>query len=244
MDEIEPPQPSRGKNLLGCLVLGVIVLVLIGLILPVININGHEPSRKMQCGKIQSQLIGALVAYTTTENLETWVPADLAYDTTSMGAVRGRAITVRLLESVAVSQSIPNVLFKCPVSAYGGPSKAVKPDPRNPLSQWGWGKDYGISYAFDWAAPFEPGSERVMMADRETKAHNNAAMVVFGDAHVKNYKVIEAATRSSGSWVTEGLYSTPGIIRPQPDDDIYSNEGDAGDPLTPDNGDPLRAWVK
>jgi hypothetical protein len=30
----------------------------------------------------------------------------------------------------------------------------------------------------------------------------------------------------------------------QEGDDIYSNEGDANDGLTPDKGDPLRAWVK
>lgn len=71
-------------------------------------------------------------------------------------------------------------------------------------------------------------------------------MMAFGDAHTKKVRLVEVKRRSTGTLITESLAvslltNATGI---QPDDDIYSAEGDAGDPLTPGKGDPLRAWVK
>ena len=70
-------------------------------------------------------------------------------------------------------------------------------------------------------------------------------MVTFGDAHVKKVKLVEVE-RGTGVLVTESIGTSPRKVGTgvHPDNDIYSTEGDVGDPLTPGKGDPLRAWVK
>lgn len=246
----EPP-PSRGWNLLGCLVVGALVLVLIGMILPVLDQN-KKPARQMQCGKNQSQILGAMVAYATTE--ETGWPdprgAMAAWKLPAgpiTTALDGARYTAGAFELLAVSQSISNGLFKCPSTAFGGPSKTQKPTVSETNVLWGWDptKGVAVSYGFDWASPAEPSSDRVVLSDREVKAHRDFLMVTFGDAHVKKLKLVEVQ-RGTGVLITERVDTTSSKTGTgvQPDDDIFSAEGDAGDPLTPGKGDPLRAWVK
>jgi len=52
--------------------------------------------------------------------------------------------------------------------------------------------------------------------------------------------------RKSGALITEGCDGQPVSVNAFSDlgDDLYSADGDSGDPLTPGAGDPLRAWVK
>lgn len=246
----EPP-PSRGWNFLGCLVVGTLVLVLIGMILPVWDQN-KKPARQWQCGKNQSQILGAMVAYATMEETAWPDPRGATAALKSPAgsittALDGAKYTAGAFELLAVSQSLPNSLFKCPSTAFGGPSNKVKASASETSVQWGWDPANGVavSYAFDWASPPEPSSARPILADREVKAHSDSVMVTFGDAHVKKMKLVEVERRM-GVLVTERLGTSPSKVGTgvQPDDDIYSAEGDSGDPLTPGKGDPLRAWVK
>ncbi|MBA3700512.1 MAG: hypothetical protein H0W78_16825 [Planctomycetes bacterium] len=242
--------PKEGWNFLGCLVLAAIVLGLIGMILPVLDVN-KKPARQMQCGKNQSQIMGAMVAYAYSEDAAWLDPRGImaawklpAGPITT--ALDGAKYTAGAFELVATSQSIPNALFKCPSASMGGPNKTLKASLNRTTVLWGWDPAGGVavSYAFDWASPPDPSSDRVILADRDPKNHTLATMATFGDAHVKKLKVIESVTRSKGVLVTESILVAPSATGAQPDDDIYSTEGDAGDPLTPGKGDPLRAWVK
>jgi hypothetical protein len=252
MDEIYPAPPRSGWNWGGCLVLVVILAVLVGLLLPVMNGFQKGLPPQSMCGKNQSQILGAMVAYAASEEtawpdprgtMAAWkLPAGPI-----MTALDAAKYTAGALELLAVSQSIPNGLFKCPSTSWGGPSKKVKASLSETTVQWGWDPtaSVAVSYGFDWASPADPSSQRVILADRDPKNHNLAVMAVYGDAHVKKLKLVEVE-RGTGVLVTEsGLTSSrktgTGV---QPDDDIFSNEGDAGDSLTPGKGDPLRAWVK
>jgi hypothetical protein len=234
-------------------VLIVIIAIGILLILPALRMDLQGKSKWNGCGKNQSQILGAMVAYATSE--ETAWP-DPRGNTTAAWKLPafsiatpldGAKYTAGAFELVAASQSVPNSLFKCPSSSVGGPSRRLKASLDTANVQWGWdpANHVAVSYAFDWASPPDPSAERVILADREEKAHRDVVMVTFGDAHVKNVKLVEVE-RDAGALVTtsavDASRKTGTAI--QPADDIFSTEGDTGDPLTPGKGDPRRAWVK
>ena len=57
---------SRGFTLIELLVVISIIAILAGMLLPVIGVV-REMARQSQCGKNQSQILGAMVAYATQE---------------------------------------------------------------------------------------------------------------------------------------------------------------------------------
>src|ERR1043165_142879 len=57
---------SKGFTLIELLVVISIIAILAGMLLPVIGVV-REMARKAQCGKNQSQILGAMVAYGTSE---------------------------------------------------------------------------------------------------------------------------------------------------------------------------------
>jgi hypothetical protein len=229
------------------------VLVLI-LLLTTVGLQVRGFARAVACGYHQSQLMGAMVAYSVDQTMtEAWVVVDPRIPASSTGGNRGRLVTIRFWEHVALNQSLPNRLFTCPSGRSWPPS--VKPNPRDPASLWGLEGGRHIGYALDWAAPLDPPSTRPMIADRDPGAHGNvypdllrtgSSMVVFGDAHMARMSVTWDHRRGEGALMTEDGEgrSVPGSTGEASRDDIYSTEGDSGDPLTPGKGDPLRAWVK
>lgn len=234
------------RRVWSIIVVALIVLVLGGMLLPIIGTRTQSSHRHMKCGRNQTQILGSLVAFTTMEDMQGWVPSDLPVDPRAVGANRGRLVTTKLFERVAAAQLLPGSLFKCDSSATSGPAKDVKPKLSDPASEWGLGAGNLISYAFDWAAPLDPAADRPMLADRDPQAHQGVVNVVFGDGHRVRVKLIPQATRALGSLVTDDTAGKPMSVSTgaAPDDDIYSNDGDGGDPLTPGMGDPKRAWVK
>lgn len=249
---VEPTPRGCGKwALSGAIVLGVIVILgIFGLML--MESGFKQMAKDSKCGKHQSQILGAMMAYAISEDTawpdprgrtsEWKLPAGPI-----ITALDGAKYTAGAFELLSASQSIPNSLFECPSANWGGPARNVKASPNHADVHWGWHPNNGVavSYAFDWASPPDPSSDRVILADRELKTHRDFVMVAFGDAHVKKLKLVEVK-RAVGALITEsGLSSSSDIgTGVQPDDDIFSAEGDAGDPLTPGKGDPLRAWVK
>jgi prepilin-type processing-associated H-X9-DG protein len=238
----QQPAKKSSINFLQVIIAVIIVAVLAGMIIPIFGVI-RQISHHPQCGLNQSHILGAMVAYNTNEGLDTWVGSIANLDTSIPAAVRGRLITTKFWECVAADLSIPNALFKCYYSRSLAPTS--KPRPSDPTSTWGKEDGRVIGYALDWAASVDPSSERPMIADRDVDAHKGGVMVAFGDAHVKKLKLIPVQ-REAGALLTEALMVSPLTVGTgnQPDDDIYSSEGDAGDSLTPGKGDPLRAWVK
>jgi len=229
------------------------MVVLAFLLLTIFFVYVRGFSRRIHCGYNQSQLMGAMVAYSTERESKAWVVLNPRVESSSAGGARGRLVTTRWMEAVAASQSLPNALFKCQAS--NSLASSVKPQPADPTSTWGLEAGRYLGYAVDWAAPIDPSAARPMIADRDPTAHRDvlaavrggsAIMVVFGDAHMKMVPVTWVSERPRSALVTDGVDGLPVSLEtvPMPGDDIYSAEGDAGDPLTPGKGDPLRAWVK
>lgn len=263
---------SKGFTLIELLVVISIIAILAGMLLPVIGVV-REMARQAQCGKNQSQIIGAMVAYSMQEETAWPDPRGAGWK------LEPTPITVNTLaakftggafELLAAAQSIGNSLFKCPSSAIGGPNKTVKPTMSATNTNWGWGAtdNAKVSYAFDWASPADPPSSRVILADRDTKYHADSSMAGFGDAHVKKLKKPTATGAAVGIPVTAGIIQPTAVTLfiENPDakgaagfeddatnvvpDNIYDGQNDfaapstSADLFTPGGGHAKRAFVK
>jgi hypothetical protein len=256
MTDDERPKKSawRWPQLIAVL---VIVVVLIGMLLPVLHTSADGPLRGLQCSKKQSQILGALIAYATTEEVAYPWPINQVPETVS-DARSARVVTAQMLGALARSQSLPLGLLSCPFSHL--PKMPPFDGARPPIT---WGIDSNSAfYALDWSAPSEAGSSRVVIADRDPTAHQYAVMAAYGDTHVAKIKLSQAIPqRAVGILVTEGadgksisvssVFSKTAYGQTEKKDfihdDIYTNEGDSengSQPLVPAKGHPQRAWVK
>ncbi|MBA3698254.1 MAG: type II secretion system protein [Planctomycetes bacterium] len=231
---------SKGFTLIELLVVISIIAILAGMLLPVIGVV-REMARQSQCGKNQSQIIGAMVAYATQEETSWPDPRGTSWKvplvaTGVVATTDAPAFTAGAFELLAATQSIGNSLFKCPSSAVGGPNRNVKATVSAANTDWGWSGSNvaAVSYAFDWAAPADPASSRVVLADRDTKYHSDASMACFGDAHVKKLKKHPTAT--SGGNRTTGVIQTSVILFIEnPDAKGAAGKEDDANDIVPDN---------
>jgi prepilin-type N-terminal cleavage/methylation domain-containing protein len=254
---------SQGFTLIELLVVISIIAILAGMLLPVIGVV-REMARSAQCGKNQSQILGSLIAYSTSEETGWPDPRPGKITTIAATGTGGAQYTAAIMEILAYSQGLPNNLFKCPSSSEGGPSKAAastKATLSATTTNWGWNPPVGVSYAMDWAAPLETGSARVILADRDPAYHGKAAMACFGDAHVAKLKKpttgsIAGATQTINGPVNISIENpaAKGKVGKEDDatdvtldniyDDVGDYEGTTTDAYLPGQADKRRAFVK
>jgi prepilin-type processing-associated H-X9-DG protein len=235
----------------------VIVVVVIGMLLPVLHMSDDGLRNRAFCGKNQSQILGAFIANATDEDVTSPWPV-IPISGTVIDARSARVVTSQMFGMISRSQSLPLGLFSCPQSKY--PRMQKFDGAGAPIT---WDVESGSRfYALDWSSPDDPGSSRVVMADRDPTSHKNKVMATFGDGHVKSIKIsTDISRRSKDVLITEGpdgksisvssIDSISSYAPPaQPDllpDDIYTNEGDSDNgsqPLVPAKGNPTRTWVK
>jgi type II secretory pathway pseudopilin PulG len=267
-----------GMSLIEILAVVVLVIILALLLMPVTS-DGAWRSRQNRCAKNLSQLMGACVAYAQQE-MTAW-PAPWV---NTIGYVpKGQAITAGVaamnyafgcFDVLAHEATLPNGLFRCDSSASPGPNSRAQPGPQHPAlagNCWadaGGGSSRRISYAFDWAAPEDPGSVRVVFSDRDPANHKNKGVTAcFGDSHAKFLKVRSGPPSSATPNETIGMSGTSVVVGEvdnpdsagsagvapldQQPDNIFTSVGDfpadtteADTALTPGGGDPVRAIVK
>src|ERR1043165_8430067 len=184
MGETDPVSPRSGWSWGGCVVLAVIVVVLAGLFLPLVR-QVKIPARHASCGRNQSQIVSAMVAYASAEGTAWPDPRGKAAWKIPAGpiitALDGAMYTAGAFELLASSQSISSALFKCPTASFGGPRKTREASLDGTTVQWGWDPRarLAVSHGFDWASPPNPGSTRLTLADREIGTHGGSVMIAF-----------------------------------------------------------------
>lgn len=243
-DATQPPPRKPGWTWEAILVPGVIAVVLVVLILPIFAMV-RGLSQTAQCGKYQSKLMA--VKWQEDADARTSPGSAVTSPVPLRDAHEARGLACRLFELMAV-KPIPNAMFKCPASQTKEPGRRPTLG-GDGVPAWGMGPEGVVSYAWDWSAPADPGAARVIMADRDPLAHHGSSVACYGDAHVKTIRHVRVeGFRAAGALVTEGCDGKAIEVRALnpdvADDDIYSADGDGGDPLTPGKGDALRAWVK
>ncbi len=262
---------SKGFTLIELLVVISIIAILAGMLLPVIGLV-KEMANQSKCGKNQSQIMGSMIAYATTEETgwpdprggaAAWkLPSGLVTNATAP------TYTAGAFELLAVSGNIPSTMFNCPSTSVGGASKTIRATYTAANTNWGWvpASSVAVGYAFDWAAPSDTGAGRVILADRNPKNHSLDAMACFGDAHVKKLKQKKGLTAAGGA--TQGMTGPVTVVIENPDargaagmeetiadvtvDNIYDDTSDVaaasgglpGDVYIPGQADKRRAFVK
>jgi len=80
MTEEQPEGKSKGSQSHGIFTVIIVIIImvaLVGIILPVLNVNMDQPRRQSECGKSQSQMLGALIVYQTSYDVSYPIPLNL-----------------------------------------------------------------------------------------------------------------------------------------------------------------------
>lgn len=263
-------EESPRRTTLLVVMLGITFALVVMGVMMLSQVRTKQTAYHAMCGRNQSQIMGALIAYSVQEEVAwptPWAQGPGLAVPKIADAHAARVVTCRALEILAATTTLPNSLFRCPVAKKEKTiSLKAATDARNG-GRWGMGPEGMVMYAWDWASPADPSSARVMIADRDPLVHGSTIMACFGDAHVRKIKHDSTpAMRSPGTLETEGIDGKSIVIsvgNPEAGgDDIYSTEGDGEDPpepdakdarpvplkdydpLAPTMGHPHKAWVK
>ena len=254
----------QGFTLIELLVVISIIAILAGLLLPAITMVKNNANRTA-CANNSKQLVTAMIAYQTDQDAG-WPIGELSAtnggifnNSSTAKAVGGAAstITYRSFEVLSNSMQLPNPIFKCKSASHQAPTTKAMMTADSAV--WGAGL---ISYAFDWAAPTECASYRVILADRFSGSHKTGSVAACADSSTRFIKVKSGAAATAGG--TEG---NPTVIEnqdaigtddsvttqaPTVADNIYDVTNDDSAPtqntvgygFAPGNGSGRRAFVK
>jgi prepilin-type N-terminal cleavage/methylation domain-containing protein len=225
----------RGFTLIELLVVISVIAVLATMVFPAIGLI-RRLANESKCANNLKGLAGAWVAANQDEsnpwlkqarfkskNQSATATAMAQAKTTPAypeGAEDAAKFTAAAFECWTVVQELPAALFKCPSqanTAYTVPDPTVK---KAALSRadvtWGWSEDSKIPYSFDYCAPSDSASGRVVFADRDPSNHGNkTAIVAKADASTAKLTATTAAPANvaaggSKSWAYEaesGFYA-------------------------------------
>ncbi len=224
------------------------------LILAALVASHRVQEGRLACGRNQAQIVTSMRAYAVSEECfwpSPWANLDYHYGR-ARDADDALRVTVRSFEVLAAVQGLPNALFACPVAPeeepMGVPSRTAGDGPR-----WGDRPGSRVSYAFDWACPAEPGSARVVLADRDPQRHWRVVAACYGDTHARTLPCSGPAP--SGAALRTAAHPGRAVdtvvrnTRLDPEygpDDIYAAEDDATDDqgLREGFGHSSLTWVK
>jgi len=141
-------------------------------------------SLRTQCGRQQSRILEACIAY-AQQTASPWplpaANAPASPQALAADAHGARLVTMRCLEVLRSVEGLPSGLFRCPQA--GPPGQSWRPTANPAASASPAPSDWG-SYAFDWACPGDPAASRVVFADRDATSHGTGCMLCYGDGHV------------------------------------------------------------
>ena len=254
---------SQGFTLIELLVVISIIAILAGMLLPAINMV-REGARKANCGNNQRQIVLGMNVY-GNDNDQAW-PVMYASGAVTYGApsdaTSGAYTTMTSFEFLAVNTGgdLTYKIFTCPSNPSVKPATAdITPKADGAVASV-WSRAIGTSganvqaYAYDYAAPSNSTSIRVVTADRPGASsadtnHKSVAMACFADGHVGNINITAGTPGTNPTATQGGTFSKVGYNKDANgtvQDNIYDTAGDSASttPWLVNSGSTTRAWVK
>jgi prepilin-type N-terminal cleavage/methylation domain-containing protein/prepilin-type processing-associated H-X9-DG protein len=261
--------PRQGFTLIELLVVISIIAILAGMLLPAINMV-REGARKANCGNNQRQIVLGMQVY-ANDNDQAWpavnitangavTPAAVAYVaiTTLPNAANAAVVTMNSFEFLAniTGGDLNQKIFACPSNPAMKPALAAQATFPT-LASWSIALSATAinnagAYAYDWAAPANSTSIRVITADRTKSAtdftnHKSVAMAAFADGHVGNINKSTGTPTGNLSYTQAGATITAIHFAANKDsgttDNIYDDNTESNG-LTFGQGSTTAAFVK
>ena len=233
-------EKPAGCALLTILMASTCALALGGLLVLIERaVSTSSIHTRPKCVQNLKQLALAMITY-HEEMGSTW-PVALTPAASVVGPATARRVTNRSFELLARRQQLPNSIFAC---RFPGSNVPQVPPEEAGSGLW-WGAD---SYAYDWAAPTECASYRILLSDRSPASHaGRGVYAVSVDSSLRWLKQTGTAGAGQCTEGSDGRAVTAVVAGPDDDDNIFDDLGDDAnghDGVIPLRGPLNRTWVK
>jgi type II secretory pathway pseudopilin PulG len=249
----------RARRVLQVLLAVFALIVIAVLLLPVVVGAVKRAEREQICINNQRQIVLAALVYDPDNGHWPCRPTDAQGAPAQDANIDNFCTAAASLEWLLINERkyLPKQAFCCPSA---GPSFDSLNDPSPTMtyaagiSAWGAhhrakepGGPGGMSYAYDWSAPANASSTRIVLADRAL-AHGARVIATAADGHAV-FIPADPGTHPARAQVTCDLAGTPeGVVASipssDPPDDIYDDLDDGGAMMVPGGGSATRAWLR
>ena len=211
------PTHRQGFTLIELLVVISIIAILAGMLLPAINMVRAQ-AQQANCGNNQRQIVLAMMAY-RNDNDDAWpatyVAGALGTPSTTIPTDAASSAYTAMASfeflSYTLGNELPGKTFSCPSNAAVKPPTTSSPFSAGYPAASKWTDTIGAAganaqaFAYDWTAPSNASSSRVMIADRpkvvtgntaDPTNHKKKAVAAFADGH---YETIATVTSTQGT---------------------------------------------
>ena len=268
------PTHRQGFTLIELLVVISIIAILAGMLLPAINMVRAQ-AQQANCGNNQRQIAMSMLAY-RNDNDDMWPVLYAAAAGTTTGSTSTATAPTdsslgpyhAMMSFEFLSASLGNEL---PAKTFACPSKAtVKPQGTPAALSWttaiagNWSLAVGLSatnaqaYAYDYTAPSNASSSRVMLADRpvvtngqsgDPTNHKKKTIAAFADGHYETINIDTSTATLSNPTIPQatGTLSNMKAINKNVEstENIFDTTGGGETAVhSGSGGNTSRAWVR
>lgn len=261
---MRPAPNHHAFTLIELLVVISIIAILAGMLIPTVSIVLGK-ARQMACGRNQSQVVLAMIAY-GGDNDGAWPLFYAKTDGTNAGrtttgnpptAPAGTDVTVTAIASQEFLASwsggdLTRQLFRCASNKEVSPAVDANPglaDADGTAARWS--SAMVSAFAYDWSVPSGAKSMRVVLCDRpgaEGSSHGRAINAVFADGHLATLSVQRKTPTGTATLGSDGNASTVTALNPDggdtPVDGVFDGDGDGTTTGLGGRGSRTRAWAR
>ncbi len=256
------PTPSpRAFTLIELLVVISIIAILAGMLIPAVSLVMAK-ARQMACGRNQTSVVLAALTY-GSEHDGAWPVWYAKADGTNAGrtvsgnpptapagtdATATATASLELLSAWSDGEMVRQV-FMCRATPQVLPTQ----DANLGLATYdgtaaSWLSPQLMAFAYDWSAPANAKSLRVLLSDRPTaqgSPHGRNVNAVFADGHLGTLPIVRTAPVGTATVATDGnAAGFSAISGDAPTDSIFDGNGDGSGMGAGGLGSATRAWVR